>query len=163
MMLQRIEVMSAEHARQLAERDQAIKHKVAKLQKVTFELARLKAWKLGAKTEAMTAERRRLFEETEAEDEAALQAQLHALQGKTTTSTPRRLRTPSASARAASRCRTPCGGSFTTTSPRTPLPRAWLQSPDVAHRRRRQRAAGHHPCGVLRAPARAWQVGLQVL
>ena len=68
LMLQRIEAMSAEHAQQLAERDQAIKHKDAKLQKVTFELARLKAWKFGAKTEAMTAEQRRLFEETVAED-----------------------------------------------------------------------------------------------
>jgi len=84
LMLQRIEAMSAEHARLLAERDQAIKFKDAKLQKVTFELARLKAWKFAAKTEAMTAEQRRLFEETVAEDEAALQAQLDALQGKTT-------------------------------------------------------------------------------
>ena len=84
LMLQRIEAMSAEHAQQLAERDQAIKFKDAKLQKVTFELARLKAWKFAAKTEAMTAEQRRLFEETVAEDEAALQAQLDALQGKTT-------------------------------------------------------------------------------
>ena len=73
-----------EHAKQLAERDQAIKFKDTKLQKVTFELARLKAWKFGAKTEAMTTEQRRLFEETVAEDEAALQAQLDALQGKTT-------------------------------------------------------------------------------
>ena len=46
----------------------------AKLQQVTFELARLKAWKFGAKTEAMTVEQRRLFKETVAEDEASLQA-----------------------------------------------------------------------------------------
>ena len=78
-MLQRIEAMSAEHTRQLAERDQALKFKDAKLQKITFELARYKAWKFGAKTEAMTAEQRRLFEETAAEDEAGLQAQLDAL------------------------------------------------------------------------------------
>ena len=84
LMLQRIEAMSAEHAKQLAERDQTIKFKDVKLQKVTFELARLKAWKFGAKTETMTAEQRRLLEETVAEDEAALQAQLDALQGKTT-------------------------------------------------------------------------------
>jgi hypothetical protein len=36
----------------------------------------------GAKTEAMTAEQRRLFEETVAEEEAALQAQIAALQGR---------------------------------------------------------------------------------
>jgi transposase len=84
LMLERIGSMSEqinEHARQLAERDQQIKHKDAKLQKVTFELARLKAWKFGAKTEAMTAEQRHLFEETIAEDEASLQAQLDALRG----------------------------------------------------------------------------------
>jgi len=57
-----------------------LKFKDAKLQKVLFELARLKAWKFGAKTEAMNAEQRRLFEETMAEDEAALQAQLEQLQ-----------------------------------------------------------------------------------
>ena len=74
-----------EHAKQLAERDQAIKFKDAKLQKVSFELARLKAWKFGAKTEAMAPEQRGLFEETVAEDEAALQAQLDALRGKATT------------------------------------------------------------------------------
>jgi transposase len=39
--------------------------------KITFELARLKAWKFGAKTEAMSAEQRRLFEETMTEDEAS--------------------------------------------------------------------------------------------
>jgi hypothetical protein len=44
-----------EHAKQLAERDQAIKFKDAKLQKVTFELALLKAWKFGAKTETPSA------------------------------------------------------------------------------------------------------------
>jgi transposase len=64
---------------QLAQRDEQIRFKDAKLQKVTFELARLKTLKFGAKTEAMSAEQRRLFEETLAEDEASLQAQLDAL------------------------------------------------------------------------------------
>ncbi|MFO1217409.1 MAG: transposase [Burkholderiaceae bacterium] len=50
--------------------------------KVNFELARLKGWKFGAKTEAMSAEQRRLFDETMAEDEASLQALLEQLQGK---------------------------------------------------------------------------------
>ncbi|MCW7540959.1 IS66 family transposase [Aquabacterium sp. A7-Y] len=88
-MLERIASMTAQindHAkhlderdRQIAERDALIKYKDVKLQKLTFELARYKAWKFGAKTEAMTAEQRRLFEETAAEDEADLQAQAEAL------------------------------------------------------------------------------------
>jgi transposase len=60
-------------AREIAWRD-------AKLEKVHFELARLKRWKFGAKTEAMTAEQRALFQDTLAEDEASLQAQLAELQ-----------------------------------------------------------------------------------
>src|SRR4030095_6311336 len=69
----------AAQARQIEQHEQTIKFKDAKLEKVTFELARLKAWKFGAKTEAMSAEQRRMFEETVAEDEALLQAQLDAL------------------------------------------------------------------------------------
>jgi transposase len=68
-------------ARQIAERDRAIKFKDAKIERITFELARLKAWKFGAKTEAMSAEQRQMFEETLAEDQASLEAQLQALQG----------------------------------------------------------------------------------
>jgi transposase len=60
-------------AREIAWRD-------AKLEKINFELARLKRWKYGAKTEAMTAEQRALFQDTVAEDEASLQAQLAELQ-----------------------------------------------------------------------------------
>ena len=52
----------------------------AKLEKVNFELARLKRWKFGAKSEAMTAEQRQLFQDTLLEDEADLEAQLAALQ-----------------------------------------------------------------------------------
>lgn len=51
----------------------------ARLEKVQFELARLKRWKFGAKTEAMSAEQWRLFEGKLAEDEAGLQAPLDAL------------------------------------------------------------------------------------
>ena len=58
-----------------------IKFKDAKIERITFELARLKAWRFGAKTEAMNAEQRQLFEETLAEDQASLEAQLQALQG----------------------------------------------------------------------------------
>ena len=79
-------------SQQIAERDRAIKFKDAKLERITFELARLKAWKFAARTEAMNAEQRQLFEETLAADEASLQAQLEALQAQadssTTASTP---------------------------------------------------------------------------
>ena len=53
--------------------------KDAKLEKVSFELARLKAWKFAAKTEAMNAQQRQMFEDMLAEDEASLEAQLQAL------------------------------------------------------------------------------------
>ncbi len=38
--------------------------KQARIEKLTFELARHKAWRFGAKTEAMSAEQRALFDET---------------------------------------------------------------------------------------------------
>ena len=81
-MLEHIEHQANELERrqQLIERkDRDIAWRDAKLEKVNFELARLKRWKFGAKTEAMSAEQRRLFEETLAEDEASLQAQLERL------------------------------------------------------------------------------------
>jgi transposase len=61
-------------------RNRDIAWRDAKLEKVTFELARLKRWKFGAKTEAMTAEQRQMFQDTLLEDEADLEAQLAALQ-----------------------------------------------------------------------------------
>jgi transposase len=70
-----------EAAKQIAERDKAIKFKDAKIERISFELARLKAWRFGAKTETMSAEQRRLFEDTLLEDQADLEAQLRALQG----------------------------------------------------------------------------------
>jgi transposase len=66
----------------ISQRDQEIKFKNAKLERITFELARLKALKFGTKTEAMDAEQRLLFEETLAADQASLQAQLDALQAQ---------------------------------------------------------------------------------
>jgi hypothetical protein len=46
-----------------AERDaRSIRFKDAKLEKITFELARLKAWKFGAHTERLNAEQRQMFE-----------------------------------------------------------------------------------------------------
>jgi transposase len=64
----------------LAQRDREIKFKDAKIERITFELARLKAWKFGARTEAMNVQQRQMFEDTAAEDEADLEAQLQALQ-----------------------------------------------------------------------------------
>jgi transposase len=60
---------------------QAIKWRDAKIESITLQLARLKAWKFGAKSERMNAEQREIFEETLAADQADLQAQLAALQG----------------------------------------------------------------------------------
>ena len=52
-----------EQSRHIGEQDkrtdshaQAIKWRDAKIESITFELARLKAWRFGAKTEAMNAE-----------------------------------------------------------------------------------------------------------
>ena len=82
-MLQRISAQSkqlGERDKQIADQAQAIKFKDAKLEKITLELAQLKRWKFGAKSEAMTAEQRQLFQDTLLEDEADLEAQLAALQ-----------------------------------------------------------------------------------
>lgn len=79
----------AEHQRQLAERQELLQRKdreialrEAKLEKLEFELARFKRWKFGARTESMSAEQRRLFEETLVEDEAALHAALEQLRAE---------------------------------------------------------------------------------
>lgn len=72
-LIARLQQQVQSQAREIAWRD-------AKLEKVNFELARLKRWKFGAKTEAMTAQQRALFQDTLAEDEASLQAQLAELQ-----------------------------------------------------------------------------------
>jgi len=72
-LITRLQQQVQAQAREIAWRD-------AKLEKVNFELARLKRWKFGAKTESMTAQQRALFQDTLAEDEASLQAQLAELQ-----------------------------------------------------------------------------------
>lgn len=69
-------------AQEIERKDREIAWRDARLEKINFELARLKRWKFGAKTEAMTAQQRALFAETLSEDEAALQAQLAELQTK---------------------------------------------------------------------------------
>ena len=72
-----------EQDKRIQSQAQAIKWRDAKIESITFQLSRLKAWKFGAKTEAMNAEQRALFEETCAADQASLEAQLAALQGST--------------------------------------------------------------------------------
>ena len=72
----------AQQSKQIDEQARAIKFKDVKIERITFELARLKAWRFGAKTERMNAEQRQMFEETLAEDQASLEAQLAALQGE---------------------------------------------------------------------------------
>jgi transposase len=68
-----------EQSRRIDSQAQAIKWRDAKIESITFELARLKAWKFGAKTERMNAQQRDIFEETLAADQASLEAQLAAL------------------------------------------------------------------------------------
>ena len=70
-----------EQGKRIDSQAQAIKWRDAKIESITFQLARFKAWKFGAKTEAMNAEQRALFDETCAADQASLEAQLAALQG----------------------------------------------------------------------------------
>ena len=69
-----------EQSKRIDSQAQAIKWRDAKIESITFQLARLKAWKFGAKTEAMNTEQRALFDETFAADQASLEAQLAALQ-----------------------------------------------------------------------------------
>jgi transposase len=69
----------------LRRQDREIRFKDARIEKIIFELARLKGWKFGAKTEAVSAEQRRLFMEMLVEDEASLQAQLEQVRGKALT------------------------------------------------------------------------------
>jgi len=74
----------AEQTKRINADAQAIKWRDAKIESITFQLARLKAWKFGAKTERMNAEQRSLFEETLAADQASLEAQLAVLQANAT-------------------------------------------------------------------------------
>ena len=64
----------------LQRKDRDIAFRDAKIEKITFELTRLKRWKYGARSEAMTADQRQMFQDTLLEDEADLEAQLAALQ-----------------------------------------------------------------------------------
>jgi len=66
---------------QIEQQDKALKFKDARIEKITFELQRLKRWQFGAHSERMTAEQRHQFEETLVEDRESLQAELDALLG----------------------------------------------------------------------------------
>ena len=68
--------------KRIASQAQAIRWRDAKIESITFQLARLRAWKFGAKSEAMNAEQRSLFEETLAADQASLEWQLAELQSQ---------------------------------------------------------------------------------
>jgi len=80
-----VAALAQQMLQRLRRQNSEIKFKDAKIEKITLQLARLKAWKFGAKTEAMSAEQRRLFEETLAEDEAALLALLQQAKGEAST------------------------------------------------------------------------------
>ncbi len=75
----------AEQSKLITSQAQAIKFRDVKIERIMFELRRLKSWRFAAKTERMNAEQRQLFEETLAADQASLEAQLEALQGQTGT------------------------------------------------------------------------------
>jgi len=63
----------------IEQQDKAIKFKDAKIEKITFEMQRLKSWQFGAHSERMTADQRQLFEDTLVEDQESLQAELDEL------------------------------------------------------------------------------------
>jgi transposase len=69
----------ARQGHQIESQAQAILFKDANIERITYELRRLKAWRFDARTERMNAEQRQLFEETLAADQADLEAQLAAL------------------------------------------------------------------------------------
>ena len=89
----------AEQSEELLRKDREITLRDAKLEKIHFELARLKRWKFGARTEAMNTEQRAMFQETLLEDEASLQAQLAALQAQADAAKPDVPSTPKAPSR----------------------------------------------------------------
>ena len=79
-LIERLQEQAKTDAQELARRDREIALARVKIDKLNFELARLKRWKFDAKTETMTAAQRLLFADTLAEDEASLQAKLAELQ-----------------------------------------------------------------------------------
>ena len=76
----RLQQQAQADAQELARRDREIALARVKIDKLNFEVARLRRWKFDAKTETMTAEQRLLFADVMAEDEASLRAKLAELQ-----------------------------------------------------------------------------------
>ncbi len=79
-LIERLQQQAKADAQELARRGGELTLAQAKIDKLNFELARLRRWQFDAKTEAMTAAQRLLFAETLAEDEASLRAKLAELQ-----------------------------------------------------------------------------------
>jgi transposase len=92
-LIARLQQQAQAHAQELARRDREIAWRDAKIDKLNFEVARLRRWKFDAKTEAMTASQRLLFAETLIEDEASLRALLAELQ-RDLPQTPKTAKTP---------------------------------------------------------------------
>ncbi len=107
-----------EFKQKLIERkDRDIAWRDAKIEKITFELTRLKRWKFGAKSEAMDAQQRQMFQDTLLEDEAIWRRNWPRCEPLC----PRRRPRPRhlADARVARHCLIIFAASNTTTSPRT--------------------------------------------
>ena len=79
-LIERLQQQAQADAQELARRGRELTLAQAKIDKLNFELARLRRWQFDARTEAMTAAQRLLFAEALAEDEASLRAKLAALQ-----------------------------------------------------------------------------------
>ena len=79
-LIARLQQQAQVHAQELLRRDREIAWAHVKIDKLNFEVARLRRWKFDAKTEAMTASQRLLFAETMIEDEASLRAKLAEMQ-----------------------------------------------------------------------------------
>jgi transposase len=79
-LIERLQQQAQADARELLRRDREIAWRDVKIDKLNFEVARLRRWKFEAKTEAMTASQRLLFAEALAEDEASLRAKLAEMQ-----------------------------------------------------------------------------------
>lgn len=79
-LIDRLQQQAQVHAQELARRDREIAWAHVKIDKLNFEVARLRRWKFDAKTEAMTASQRLLFAESMIEDEASLRAKLAEMQ-----------------------------------------------------------------------------------
>ncbi len=79
-LIARLQQQAKADAQELARRGGELTLAQAKIDKLNFELARLRRWQFDAKTEAMTAAQRLLFAEALAEDEASLRAKLAELQ-----------------------------------------------------------------------------------